>query len=83
MMIQLDPPLPLLIPEKKAWGWAHLVTWNSVEHSLYWTIFCGNGEIRTAPNEKVRAYAPNWTAERDEAPVRWPFREATGGDDVR
>lgn len=81
MILQLDPPLPLLIPAKKAWGWAHLVTWNSLEHSLYWTIFLESGEIWTVPNEEVRAYAPNWTAERRDAPTRWPFPEA--GKDER
>lgn len=80
MILQLDPPLPVLVPEKRAWGWAHLVTWNSVEHSLYWTIFVDSGEIWTAPNEKVRAYAPNWTAERDGAKERWPFPPAAVPD---
>lgn len=61
-MLQLSPPLPLVV-EGKGEGWAHLVTWNSLEHSLYWTVFLDTGEIWTVPNEKVRA-CKNWTAER-------------------
>jgi len=61
MILQLNPPLPLLT--EKGEGWAHLVTWNSIEQSLYWTVFLYNGEIWTVPNEKVRA-CRNWTAER-------------------
>ena len=49
MILQLNPPLPLLT--EKGEGWAHLVTWNSIEQSLYWTVFLDNGEIWTVPNE--------------------------------
>lgn len=68
-MLQLNPPLPLLVPDKETWGWAHFVTWDSLEHSLYWTVFLENGEIWTLPNEHVRAYGPNWTAERPPSPL--------------
>jgi hypothetical protein len=64
-MLQLNPPLPL--QTEKGWGWAHFVTWDSLEHSLYWTIFMESGEIWTAPNEKCRAMK-NITGERYEHP---------------
>lgn len=60
-MIQLNPPLPLETP--KGWGWAHLVTWDSLEHSIHWTVFLQSGEVWTFPNEDVRA-CKNVTAER-------------------
>lgn len=64
-MLQLNPPLPLKTP--KGEGFAHLVTWNSPEHSLYWTVFLDNGEIWAFPNEQVRA-CKNITMERNYAP---------------
>ena len=69
MILQLDPPLPLIIPSKNSWGWAHLVTWRSVEAALYWTVFAETGEIWTVPNEDVRAFTPNSTAERRGPPT--------------
>lgn len=61
-MLQLNPPLPLQTP--KGIGWAHLVTWDSIEHSMFWTVFIDQtGEIWTFPNEQVRA-AKNITADR-------------------
>lgn len=66
-MLQLNPPLPLVT--EKGEGWAHLVTWDSIEHSLYWTVFLDSGEVWTVPNEKVRA-CKNWTAERQSSELR-------------
>lgn len=61
-MLQLNPALPLETP--KGPGWAHLVTWDNIEHSLYWTVFIDTtGEIWTFPNEQVRA-CKNYTADR-------------------
>ena len=61
-MLQLNPPLWLETP--KGMGLAHLVTWDSLEHSLYWTVFDeATGQIWTWPNERVRA-VKNITADR-------------------
>lgn len=60
-MLQLNPPIWLETP--KGPGLAHLVTWQSLEHSLYWTVFQENGQVWTWPNEQVRAFK-NITAER-------------------
>lgn len=66
-MLQLSPALWLETP--KGTGLAHLVTWDSLEHSLYWTVFIGEGpsagEIWTYANEYVRA-PKNITAERND-----------------
>jgi hypothetical protein len=37
MIIQLDPPIPLITP--KGEGWAHLVIDYSQEHDLLWVVF--------------------------------------------
>lgn len=60
-MLQLNPPLELETP--KGCGWCHFATWNSIEHSIYWTVFLHTGEIWTFPNEQVRA-CKNITADR-------------------
>lgn len=61
-MLQLNPPLWLETP--KGPGLAHLVTWQSLEHSLYWTVFDeATGQVWTWANEFVRA-PKNYTAER-------------------
>lgn len=56
-MLQLSPPLWLETP--KGIGLAHLVTWDSMEHSLMWTVFITDGEaagqIWTFENEYCRA----------------------------
>lgn len=72
---QLDPPLPVIVPEKNLAGWAHLVWWQSLEHSLYWTIALDDGRVWTVPNEKIR-FGPNWTAERPTPEFKWPSVEA-------
>lgn len=61
-MLQLNPPLWLQTP--KGIGLSHLVSWDSLEHSLYWTVFDeSTGQVWTWPNEQVRA-AKNVTADR-------------------
>lgn len=59
--IQLNPPIWLHTP--KGDGLAHFITWASLEHSIYWTVFLEKGQIWTFPNELVRAFK-NYTAER-------------------
>ena len=61
-LLQLNPPIPLETP--KGWGWAHFISNESIEQSIYWTVFISEtGEIWTFPNEQVRAMK-NITAER-------------------
>ena len=52
-MLQLNPPLWLETP--KGVGLAHFATWDSLEHSIHWTVFLENGQIWTFENEQVRA----------------------------
>lgn len=61
--MQLNPPLWLYVPELDMAGLAHVATWPTVEDSIYWTLFMDNGEVRTLPNERVRAHK-NWTLGR-------------------
>lgn len=70
-MLQLNPPLWLQTP--KGPGLAHLVQGDTIEQSLYWTVFLESGQIWTFPNEMVRAFK-NYTAERPhpELPPREP-----------
>ena len=51
-MTQLNPPIWLDTP--KGLGLCHFATWDSMEHSIYWTCFLQNGEIWTFENEEVR-----------------------------
>lgn len=60
-MLQLNPPLWLETP--LGVGLAHFATWQTLEHSIYWTVFLENGRIFTFPNEQVRT-CKNITAER-------------------
>ena len=53
MILQLDPPIPLLTPRGR--GLAHLVIDPGVEHSLQWVCFIdATGECWTYRNEDVR-----------------------------
>lgn len=54
--LQLDPPIWLWVPERSEAGLAHILTWDSVEDSVYWTCFMDSGVILTLPNERVRAH---------------------------
>lgn len=56
MSVQLDPPLWLFVPERGEAGLAHIFTFNSVEDSVYWTLFMDSGLVLTLPNERVRAH---------------------------
>ena len=64
-MLQLNPPLWLETP--KGTGLAHLVTWDSLEHSIYWTVAITDGEHAgecwTYENEQIR-FTKNVTAGR-------------------
>ena len=61
-MLQLNPPLWLQTP--KGIGLAHLVTWDSPEHSLMWTVADEQtGECWTWPNERIR-FPKNITLDR-------------------
>lgn len=65
--VQLDPPLWLHTP--KGVGFAHFMTWASLEQSIYWTCFIEEtGEIWTFENEKVRAHK-NITLDRLTPPI--------------
>lgn len=54
--LQLNPPLWLYVPELQLAGLAHVMTFPSLEDSIYWTIFLDDGRIVTLPNERVRAH---------------------------
>lgn len=52
MILQLDPPIPLLTPKGK--GLAHLVLDYGIEHDLLWCCFLDCGEIWCFSNRDVR-----------------------------
>lgn len=54
MILQLDPPLPVLTP--KGPGMAHLVIDYGIEHNLFWVVFIdASGECWTYSNSDIRA----------------------------
>lgn len=54
MILQLNPPIPLMTP--KGEGIAHVLTDYGPEFDLMWTVFLNaNGECWTFPNPEVRA----------------------------
>lgn len=54
MILQLNPPLPVLTPKGK--GWAHLVIDYGPEHDLLWTCFLDEtGECWTFSNTEISA----------------------------
>lgn len=54
MIVQLNPPLPVLTP--KGSGMAHIVIDYGVEHNLLWVVFIdATGECWTYPNMDIRA----------------------------
>ena len=53
MMIQLNPPIPVLLPEGK--GLAHVLIDYGAEHDLLWVCFLENGECWTYKNQLIRA----------------------------
>ncbi len=53
MILQLNPPIPLITPKGK--GYAHLVIDYSQEHDLMWTVFIDDtGECWTFSNKDIR-----------------------------
>ena len=62
MILQLNPPIPMLTPKGKGLAW--LVTDYGIEHNLQWTVAIHEtGEIWTFQNPEVRA-DKNITMER-------------------
>lgn len=62
MILQLDPPIPLITPKGK--GWAHFLIDYSQEHHLHWVVFIDEtGECWTVPNPEVRIQS-NWSLGR-------------------
>ena len=55
MMIQLDPPLPVITPAGK--GLAHVLIDYGAEHDLLWVVFQENRESWTWRNQDIRADA--------------------------
>ena len=54
MIVQLNPPLPVVTP--KGAGLAHLVIDYGPEHNLLWVVFIdATGECWTYPNMDIRA----------------------------
>lgn len=59
MILQLDPPLPVSIPQGK--GFAHFLLDYGIEQHLMWiTVLDDTGEIWTVSNPDVRV-RPNAT----------------------
>lgn len=53
MILQLNPPLPLITPKGKAW--AHIVIDYGPESDLIWVCFSArNGECWSWPNKLVK-----------------------------
>lgn len=62
MILQLNPPIPLITPKGK--GFAHFLIDYSQEHDLQWVVFIDEtGECWTFRNDKIRI-VPNETLER-------------------
>lgn len=54
MLLQLNPPLPVITPRGP--GLAHVLIDYGPEHNLCWTVFLdGNGECWTFGNPEIRA----------------------------
>ena len=54
MILQLNPPLPMVCP--KGSGWAHFLLCESIEHNAIWVIFLDDtNEIWFYENPHVRA----------------------------
>ena len=62
MILQLNPPLPMVTP--KGEGWAHFLIDYGPESALFWVVFMDeDGACWTVPNPEVRIYK-NWTLGR-------------------
>ncbi len=66
MITQLNPPLPIWIPEQGRSALAHLVIDYGMECDLIWVCFVDNGEIWSLPNPRVRA---QWNITMDRKPI--------------
>ena len=53
MMIQLNPPLPIVTP--KGPGLAHIVIDYGPEYDIVWVTFLENGECWSYRNQEIRA----------------------------
>jgi hypothetical protein len=65
MIIQLDPPIPLVTPKGK--GWAHLVIDYSQEHDLLWVVFIDDDGTCWTFNNRVVTIQNNVTMGRQNA----------------
>jgi hypothetical protein len=63
-MLQLDPPIPVIVNGSKAL--AHVLLDYSPEYDLLWVVFTETGECWTVPNSMIRA-DDNWTFKRKSA----------------
>ena len=53
MILQLDPPIPLVTP--KGNGWAFFMIERSQEHHIEWVVFLDdNGQCWTFQNPEIR-----------------------------
>jgi len=53
MMLQLDPPIPVIVKGRK--GLAHVLIDYAAEFDLMWGVFLDNDECWGVPNPQVRA----------------------------
>lgn len=53
MMLQLNPPLPVVTPKGKAL--AHVLIDMGAEHDLLWVCFEEDGQVWTWNNKEIRA----------------------------
>lgn len=63
MIVQLNPMLPVYVPEFSMEGYAFLVTEYGMENYFFFTVAVDNGEIWTLDNRRVR-FCTNYTASR-------------------
>jgi hypothetical protein len=57
-LLQLDPPIPVLVKSKDAWvkAMAHVMIDYGFEHDLCWVVFADESrECWTAANRNIRA----------------------------
>ncbi|MGG5817648.1 hypothetical protein [Falsiroseomonas sp. HW251] len=70
MILQLDPPLPLVTPKGK--GLAHFLLDYGAESHLLWVVFLdSDGSCWTVPNSEIRIEA-NWSIGRRPPPDGHP-----------
>lgn len=64
MMIQLNPMIPIYVPRFGLEGFAFLVTRESQEHYVLFTVALDNGEIWELNNKELR-FCKNISMERE------------------